>query len=126
MYFLSVRFVKIESVYSISHPMIILDFTLSLPYLANGNNVIRIPNPSWSSSSSSPLSRFFLHQLQTSITQSFVKLEHFLRPFLKTRSHNRSAHTFRSSLWFLKVPQKWVLKNYFLTFLNHIFLHVWS
>ena len=27
----------------------------------------------------------------------FLKLEHFLRPFLKTRSHDGSAHTFRSS-----------------------------
>ena len=41
---------------------------------------------------------FFLHQLQTSITQSFVKLKHFLRPFLKTRNQDKSAHTFRSSL----------------------------
>ena len=39
----------------------------------------------------------FLLQLQTSITQSFLKLEHFLRQFLKTRSH---AHTFGSSIQF--------------------------
>ena len=27
----------------------------------------------------------------------FLKLEHFLRPFLKTSKHDGSAHTFRSS-----------------------------
>ena len=27
----------------------------------------------------------------------FLKLEHFLRSFLKTRSHSGSTHTFRSS-----------------------------
>ena len=48
-----------------------------------------------------PSSCFFLHQLQTSITQSFVKLEHFLRPFLKTRSHDGSAHTF--GIFFLQI-----------------------
>ena len=47
----------------------------------------------------------------TSITQSFLKLEHFLRPYLKTRSHDGSAHTSGSSLRFLEVPQKGVLKN---------------
>ena len=36
------------------------------------------------------------------------KLEHFLRPFLKTRSHNGSVHTFGSSHRFLEVPQKGV------------------
>ena len=30
----------------------------------------------------------FLYQLQTSITQLFLKPEHFLRLFLKTRSHD--------------------------------------
>ena len=35
----------------------------------------------------------------------FFKLEHFLRPFIKTRSHDGSAHTFRSSHQFLEVPQ---------------------
>ena len=69
---------------------------------------------------SSPLSRF-LHWLQTSITQSFVKLEHFLRPFLKTRSHDGSAHTFRSSLWLLEVPQKGVKKIIFWHFLTTFF-----
>ena len=58
-----------------------------------------------------PLSCFFKHQIKTSITQSFLKLEHFLIPFLKTRSHDRSAHTFGSSLQFLEVPQKWVFKK---------------
>ena len=60
-----------------------------------------------------PISIMFLHQLQTSITQSFIKLEYFLRPFLRTRSHDGSAHTFRSSLQFLEVAQKGVLKNIF-------------
>ena len=50
----------------------------------------------------------------------FLKLEHFLRPFLKTRSHDRSAHTFRSSHQFLEVPQKGVLENYLLAFFNWI------
>ena len=54
-----------------------------------------------------PPSRF-LHRLQTSITWSIIKLECFLRPFLTTRSHDESAHTFKSSLWFLEVPQKGV------------------
>ena len=67
-----------------------------------------------SSSSSSPSSTsHFLHWLQTSITQSFVKLEHFLRPFLKTRSQDGSAHTFRSSLQFLEVPLKGALQKWF-------------
>ena len=35
----------------------------------------------------------------------FFKLEHFLRPFLKTRSHDRSAHTFGSSHRYLEVPR---------------------
>ena len=74
-----------------------------------------------SSLPSVPQSRF-LHQLQTSITWSFIKLECFLRPFLKTRSHDKSAHTFRSSLQFLEVPQK----VFFCAFFNHIFWHVWS
>ena len=59
---------------------------------------------------SSPPSRF-LHRLQTSITRSFIKLECFLRPFLKTRSHDESAHAFKSNLRFLEVPQKGVKKN---------------
>ena len=69
---------------------------------------------------------FILNQLQTSITRSFIKLECFLRPFLKTRSHDESAHTFKSSLRFLEVPQKGVLKKLFFAFFYHIFLHVWS
>ena len=32
-------------------------------------------------------------------------LEHFLRPFLKTRNHDRSAHTFSSSHIFLEIPE---------------------
>ena len=44
---------------------------------------------------------FFL--LDPSLTQSFVKLEHFLMPFFQTRSHDGSAHTFRSSNHFFKV-----------------------
>ena len=39
---------------------------------------------------------------------SFFKLEHFLRPFLTTRSHVGSAHTFGFSLQFLEVLQKWL------------------
>ena len=57
---------------------------------------------------SPPPPSHFLHRLQTSITRSFIKLECFLRPFLKTRSHDESAHTFKSSLRFLEVPQKGV------------------
>ena len=40
-------------------------------------------------------------------------LEHFFRPFLKTRSYDRSAHTFGSSHRFLEVPHKWVLNKWF-------------
>ena len=64
----------------------------------------------------------FLHQLQTSITQSFIKLECYLMPFLKTRSHYESAHTFGSSLRFLEVPPKrGFKKNIFLHFLTTFF-----
>ena len=48
----------------------------------------------------------------------FLKLELFLRPFLKIRSHDRSAHTFGSSHRFLEVPQKGVLILIFLIFLS--------
>ena len=76
-----------------------------------------------------PSPSHFLHQLQTSITQSFFKLECFLRPFLKTRSHDRSAHTFGPSLQFVKVPQK-VFFIYFVVVVvgifDHIFSHIWS
>ena len=58
----------------------------------------------------------FLHWLQTSITRSFIKLESFLIPFIRTRRHDESAHTFGSSHWFLEVPQKGVLKKWFLAF----------
>ena len=62
---------------------------------------IRTPNPSVSPSLPFfPTPSHFLHRLQTSITQSF------LRPFFKNRRHVRSAHTFGSSLQFLEVPQK--------------------
>ena len=63
----------------------------------------------------------FKHQL----LKYFFKLEHFLRQYFKTRSHDRSAHTFGSSLWFLEVPQKGVLKNEMCIF-YHMFWHVWS
>ena len=54
------------------------------------------------------------------LTKTFVTRG--LRPFLKTRSHDESAHTFKSSLQFLEVPQKGVLKNYFFCiFLPHFF-----
>ena len=91
---------------------------------------IQEKNRAWSSPSLLPFfpppSRF-LHRLQTSITRSFIKLECFLRPFLKTRSHDKSAHTFKSSLRFLEVPQKrGFKKNICLHFFYHIFLHVWS
>ena len=70
----------------------------------------------------SPSPSRFLHQLQT----SFVKLEHLLRPFLKTRSQDGSAHTFRSSLRFLDVPLKGVTKmivwHFFTTFLTCLVL----
>ena len=85
---------------------------------------IRTPNPSWSPpppplllSSPPPLlpsspppppllCHIFLHQLQTSITQSFNKLECFLWPFLRSRSYDGSAHTFRSRIQLLEVPKK--------------------
>ena len=35
----------------------------------------------------------------------------FFRPFLKTRSYDRSAHTFGSSHRFLEVPHKGVLNK---------------
>ena len=42
-----------------------------------------------------------------------LKLVHLLRPFLKTRSHDRSAHTLGSSHQFLEVPQKGFFKMIF-------------
>ena len=48
----------------------------------------------------------------------FLKLELFLRPSLKTRSHDGSAHTFGFSQRFLEVPQKRVLKKLNLNILN--------
>ena len=47
---------------------------------------------------------------------SFIKLESFLIPFLITRGHDESVHTFGSSHWFLEVPQKGVLKKWVLVF----------
>ena len=47
----------------------------------------------------------FKHQL---LNHFSLKLEHFLRPFLRTRSHGRSAHNFRSNHRFLLVPEKGV------------------
>ena len=78
-----------------------------------------------------PLSFFpppsrFLHRLQTSITRSFIKLECFLRPFLKTRSHDESAHTFKSSLRFLEVPQKGVLKKLFVCIFFTTFFYMFG
>ena len=64
--------------------MIILSYPSKKPSL-----VLPFPPPP-------PPSRF-LHRLQTSITWSIIKLECFLRPFLTTRSHDKSAHTFKSS-----------------------------
>ena len=87
--------------------------------------IIQVKNRAWSPSlPSPPLLPFppsrFLHRLQTSITRSIIKLECFLRPFLKTRSNDESAHTFKSSLRFLEVPQKGVLKKLvFCIFLPH-------
>ena len=83
--------------------------TLSKPFACNVPSCI--PSP--------PLSHF-LHQLQTSITHHFLKLEHFLRQFLKNRSHDRSAHTIRSSLQILEVPQNGVLKK-----LAWMKAHIW-
>ena len=48
----------------------------------------------------------------------FFKLELFLRSSLKTRSHDGSAHIFRSIQRFLEVPQKGVSTNIFLVFLS--------
>ena len=47
-------------------------------------------------------------------------LETFLIPLLRTRSHAKSAHTFRSSHWFLEVPPKRGFKSDFWNFLNKI------
>ena len=70
------------------------------------------PKPRWSYSFPAAVLSHFLHQLQTSITfLLFFMLEHFFRPFLKTRSYDRSAHTFRSSHRFLEVPHKGVLNK---------------
>ena len=90
---------------------------------------IQEKNRAWSSPSLLPFfpppSRF-LHQLQTSITRSFIKLECFLRPFLKTRSHDESAHTFKSSLRFLEVPQKGVLKKLFVCIFFTTFFYMFG
>ena len=95
---------------------IIFWFVPSEPQTRAGPLLLPFPSPSC-----------FLHRLQTSITLSFIKLEWFLRPFFKTRSHDESAHTFGSSLRFLEVPQKGVLFFFFfLAFLNQIFWHIWS
>ena len=51
-----------------------------------------------------------------------LKLAHFLRPFLRTWSHDGSAHTYGSNHQFLEVPQKGVYKNDFLAF----FLPKWG
>ena len=48
---------------------------------------------------------------------AFLKLELFLRPSLKTRSHDGSAHTFRSSHRFLEVGK---------VFLNYYFGHFYE
>ena len=53
-----------------------------------------------------------LHHIFTStsnINNSFIKLECFLGPFLRPRSHDGSAHTFRSSLRFLEGPKRFFL-----------------
>ena len=54
-----------------------------------------------------------LHQLQHQLLSIFFMLEHFFRPFLKTRSYDRSAHTFGSSHRVLEVPHKGILNKIF-------------
>ena len=50
----------------------------------------------------------FFGNILTIKMDDFLKLELFLRPSLKTRSHDGSAHTFKSSPRYLEVPQKGV------------------
>ena len=50
----------------------------------------------------------------------FFMLEHFFWQFLKTRSYDRSAYTFRSSHRFLEVPHKGVLNKWFVGIFIHI------
>ena len=59
---------------------------------------------------SSRVSGIFWHILTIKITD-FLKLELFLRPSLKTRKHDGSAHTFGCSQRFLEVPQEGGLTN---------------
>ena len=74
---------------------------------------IRTPNPSWSYSfPAAVLSHFFYINFKHQLL-SICMLEHFFRPFLKTRSYDRSAHTFGSSHRFLEVPHKGVLNKWF-------------
>ena len=61
-----------------------------------------------------------------SLIQLFVKLGCFLRLFLKTRSHDGSAHTFGSSHKILEVLQKGVKQIFVSIFFTTFFLHVWS
>ena len=77
------------------------------------------PKPELVPSSPSPLLPFYVMFFTS--TSNINKLECFLIPFLRTRSHDGSAHTFRLSLQFLEVLQKGVLKNDFLAFFNHFF-----
>ena len=70
---------------------------------------------------SPPPSRF-LHRLQTSITRSIIKLECFLRPFLKTRSHDESATYFQiQSPIFGSAPKRGFKKIIFLHFFTTFF-----
>ena len=54
----------------------------------------------------------------------FLKLELFLRPFLYTRRHDGSAHTFGSSQSFLEVPQKGFFLAFFIRSTNTQFKHL--
>ena len=58
---------------------------------------------------------FFFHESQILAIKmtAFFKLAHFSKPFLKTRRHDRSAHTFGSSHQFFEVLQKGFLKTLF-------------
>ena len=107
-------YMSIENYLDIDAPLILLMWNQSEPQTQAG------PPPLL------PFSVKFLHQLQTSITQSFIKLECLLKPFLRTRSHDGSTHTFRSSLRFLEVLQKGVKKMIFLAFFNHIFVYMFG
>ena len=87
---------------------------------------IRTPNPSWSPP---PLLLLpydppscFIHRLQTSITQSFIKLECFLRPFLKLEAMTNLHIHLDPVSDFWKCPKKFFFSSFFLlNFLTSFF-----